>query len=155
MYPLRPSACHCLRRREGEKISFEGCSTILSVPWCDVVHCSNVVMFFGKCFDQSRPWGPVFCFMSDPEYARHVFRQFASEYFGDSRVSSQLFAAYKDCLNQFYRTRYAASISIPTNRVMNMFSSDSARRFQSIFNNIGQYSFVSCLHSSVTSQCLS
>ena len=58
-------------------------------------------MFFGKCFDQSRPWSPVFHFKSDPEYAHHVFRQFASEYFGDSRVSSQLFAAYKECLNQF------------------------------------------------------
>jgi hypothetical protein len=116
--------------------SFEGCSTILSIPWYDVIHCSNVVMFFGKCFDQSRPWGPVFRFKSDPEYAHHVFRQFASEYFGDSRVSSQLFTAYKDCLNQFYRTRYAALISTPPNRAMNMFSSDSARRFQSVFDNI-------------------
>ena len=123
---------------------FEGCSTILSVPWYDVIHCSNVVMFFGKCFDQSRPWGPVFRFKSDPEYAHHVFRQFASEYFGDSRVSSQLFAAYKDCLNQFYRTRYAASISTPPNRAMNMFSSNSARRFQSVFDNICRYSFVNC-----------
>jgi hypothetical protein len=124
--------------------SFEGCSTILSVPWYDVIHCSNVVMCFGKCFDQSRPWSPVFLFKSDPEYAHHVFRQFASEYFGDSWVSLQLFAAYKECLNQFYRTQYAASISTPTNRSMNTFSSDTARRFQSIFDDICRYSFVNC-----------
>jgi hypothetical protein len=117
--------------------SFEGCLTILSVPWHDVIHCSNVIMFFGKSFDQSRPWGPVFCFKSDPEYAHHVFHQFASEYFGDSRVSSQLFAAYKDCQNNYYRSRYTnrACVSIQS-RPKHTFSFDGARRFQSNFDNI-------------------
>lgn len=127
--------------------SFDGCTTILSVPWHDVIHCSNVIMFFGKSFDQSRPWGPVFRFKSDPEYAHHVFRQFASEYFGDSRVSSQLFAAYKECLNIFYRTRYAtnsASISTITNRAMHTFSFDAGRKFQSFFDDLCRYSFVNC-----------
>ena len=41
-------------------ISFEGIKNILSVPWHDVVQYCNVVMFFGKQFDQMRPWGPVF-----------------------------------------------------------------------------------------------
>jgi hypothetical protein len=30
------------------RFSFEGCATILSVPWHDVIQCSNVIMFFGK-----------------------------------------------------------------------------------------------------------
>ena len=30
-------------------------------------------MFFGKSFNQSRPWGPVFRFKSDPEYAHRLF----------------------------------------------------------------------------------
>jgi hypothetical protein len=30
-------------------------------------------MFFGKAVDQSCPWGPVFQFKTDPEYAHHVF----------------------------------------------------------------------------------
>jgi hypothetical protein len=77
---------------------FKGCAMILSAPRHDVIQCSNVIMFFGKSFNQSRPWGPVFCFKSDPEYAHHVFRQFASKYFGDSRVSLQLFTLARDLL---------------------------------------------------------
>jgi len=65
-------------------ISFEGTKNTLSVPWQDIVQYCNVVMFFGKQFDQMHPWGPVFRFKNDPEYAHHVFRSFASEYFGDS-----------------------------------------------------------------------
>ncbi len=113
--------------------SFEGCATILSIPWHDVNQCSNVIMFFGKSFDQSRPWGLVFCFKSDPKYAHHVFRQFASEYFGDSQVSSQLFATYKECQNNYYRTRYANRGYISfRNQPMHTFSFDAARRFQLI-----------------------
>ena len=41
-------------------ISFEGTNNILSVPWHDDVQYCNVVMFFGKQFDQMHPWGPVF-----------------------------------------------------------------------------------------------
>jgi hypothetical protein len=41
-------------------ISFEGTKKKLSVPWHDVVQYCNVVMFFGKQFDQMHPWGPVF-----------------------------------------------------------------------------------------------
>ncbi len=102
-------------------------------------------MFFGKSFDQSRPWGPVFCFKCDPEYAHNVFRQFASKYFGDSQVSSQLFAAYKEYQNNYYHTRYAnrAYISIQ-NRPMHTFSFDAVRRFQSNFDNISQYFFINC-----------
>jgi hypothetical protein len=66
-------------------------------------------MFFDKCFDQTHPWGPVFRFKTDPEYAHHVFRQFASEYFGDSRASAQLFAAYKDCMCSVYREQCIAA----------------------------------------------
>jgi hypothetical protein len=67
-------------------ISFDSCETILSVLWHDVIHYLHVMMFFGWCFDQLRPWGPVFRFKTDPEYAHHIFCQFASEYFGDLRA---------------------------------------------------------------------
>ena len=67
-------------------ISFDGCTAILSIPWHDVIHCAQVLMFFGKSLDQSRSLRLVFRFKSDSEYAHHVFRQFASEYFGNSQV---------------------------------------------------------------------
>jgi hypothetical protein len=41
-------------------IAFDGCKSILSVPWHDIIHYSHVIMFFGKPFDQSHPLGPVF-----------------------------------------------------------------------------------------------
>jgi hypothetical protein len=73
------------------------------VPWQDIIHYSHIIVFFGKAFDQSCPWGQVLRFKPDPEYAHHVFCQFASKYFGDSCASLQLFAAYKECLCNVYQ----------------------------------------------------
>ena len=53
---------------------FNGTNQVLSVPWYDVIQYSKTVMFFGKCFDQLRPWGPVLRFKTDPEYVHHVCR---------------------------------------------------------------------------------
>jgi len=114
-------------------ISFEGTKNILSVPWCNVVQYCNVVMFFGKQFDQTRPWGPVFRFKNDPEYAHHVFRSFASEYFGDLRASSQLFAVYKECMCTIYREHSLLVASALSNKLrakMATFGTDRARTFQ-------------------------
>ena len=99
-------------------------------------------MFFGKSFDLSCPWGPVFCFKSDPEYAHHVFRQFASEYFGDSRVSSQLFASYKECLCNYYRSRCIdTECSSVQKQDPPTFNCDAARKFQLCFDNICRHSY--------------
>ncbi len=38
---------------------FDGTETILLVLWQDLINYSHIVMFFGKSFDQSCPWGPV------------------------------------------------------------------------------------------------
>jgi hypothetical protein len=79
-------------------ILFEGCNKILSIPWHNVIEYSHIIMFFAKSFDQMHPWGPAFCFKTDPEHAHHVFCQFALGYFANSQASSQLFTAYKECL---------------------------------------------------------
>jgi hypothetical protein len=54
-------------------IAFDSCKSILSIPWHDIIHYSHVVMIFGKPFDQSCPWGPVFQFKNNPQYPHHVF----------------------------------------------------------------------------------
>ncbi len=97
-------------------VTFDGCDTILSMPWQDFIHNSLIIMYFGKPFDQSCPWGPVFRLKNNPECTHHIFCQFASKYFGDSRASLQLFAAYKECLCNIYRARcvVAESSSIET-----------------------------------------
>jgi hypothetical protein len=41
-------------------IAFNGCKSILSLPWHDIIYYSHVIMFLGKPFDQSCPLGPVF-----------------------------------------------------------------------------------------------
>jgi hypothetical protein len=102
-------------------------------------------MFFGKSFDQSRPWGPIFRFKSDPEYAHQVFWQFALEYFGNSRVSSQLFASYKECLCNYYRSRQInTEHSSVRKRDLPTFNCDVARKFQSCFDNICRHSYFNC-----------
>ena len=109
------------------------------------MHCAQVLMFFGKSIDQSRPWGPVFRFKLDPEYAHHVFWQFASEYFGDSQVSSHLFASYKECLCNYYRSRCIdTERSSVQKRDLPTFNCDAVRRFQSCFDNICRHLFLNC-----------
>ncbi len=119
---------------------------ILSVPWHNVIHYSHIVMFFGRCFDQLRPWGPEVRFKTDPEYAHHVFRRFALEYFGDSQALAQLFTAYKDCMCNIYRARCldVETTYTPTRSKMRTFNFDAARIFQLRFNHVCQYSFLNC-----------
>jgi hypothetical protein len=127
-------------------ISFDGCETVLSVPWHDVIHYLLVVMFFGWCFDHLLPWGPVFCFKTDPKYAQHVFRRFASEYFGDLQASAQLFGAYKDCMCSVNRSQCIEAESKYTETIAKIpnFSFEHARMFQSSFDIICQHSFLNC-----------
>jgi hypothetical protein len=49
------------------EIAFDGCESILSIPWHDIIHYSHIIMFFGKPLDQSRPLGPVFLFKNNLE----------------------------------------------------------------------------------------
>jgi len=126
---------------------FEGTKNILSVPWCDIMQYCNVVMFFGKQFDQMRSWWPVFRFKNDPEYAHHVFRSFASEYFDDSRASSQLFAVYKDCICMIYRRHSLVVASASSNELrakMATFDTDRARTFQTDFDAFCKLAFTNC-----------
>ena len=94
-------------------VTIDGCDTILSVPWQDIINYSHTIMFFGKPFDQSRPWTPVCRFKNNQKYALHIFHQIASEYFGNLRTSLQLFAVYKECLCSVYRVRCVAIKKCP------------------------------------------
>ena len=128
-------------------ISFKGKKNILSVPWHDVVQYCNVVIFFGKQLDQMGLWGAVFRFKNNPEYAHHVFRSFASEYFGDSRASSQLFAMYKDCMCTIYRERSFIVALASSNKLrmkMTTFDTDCARTFQTDFDALCKLACTNC-----------
>ncbi len=100
-------------------------------------------MFFGKAFDQSCPWGPVFRFKTDPEYAHYVFHQFAFKYFGDLRALLQLFVAYKECLCNVYQA-LADLLSIEQKRRISKFNYEGAKTFFAEFDNICCQSFLNC-----------
>ena len=128
-------------------ISFEGTTHILSVPWRDVVQYCKAIMFFGKQFNQQRPWGPVFWFKNNPEYAHHVFCSFALEFFGDSQVSVQLFAMYNSCLCNIYQQRslvIASPSSTQTKRKTTSFDTERAWSFQYHFDAFCKLAFTNC-----------
>jgi len=103
-------------------------------------------MFFGKCFDQLHQWGPVFRFKTDPEYAHHVFRSFASEYFGDAHASAQLFATYKDCMCSIYWARCVntGTMSRQMRRWTSSFDTDRSWLFQLHFDLYCKLAFNNC-----------
>ena len=107
----------------------------------------NVVMFFGKQFNQMHPLGPVIWFKNNPEYAHQDFRSFASEYFGESRALSQLFAVYKDCMCTIYRERSHVVASASSNKLrakMATFDTDRARTFQTDYDAFCKLAFTNC-----------
>ncbi len=138
----------CFKNLSGDfGISFEGTKHILSAPWQDVVQYCKVIMFFEKQFNQQPPWGPVFRFKNDLEYAHHVFRSFTSEYFEDSRVSVQLFATYNSCLRNIYCKHslvVASSSSTQTKGKMATFDTDHAWTFQYHFDAFCKLAFTNC-----------
>ena len=75
-------------------IQFDGITTRLTVPWRDFINVSRCIMLFGLLFEQGRSFAKLFRKMK-AQHAHHIFRQFASEYFGDSRASLMLFIEYQ------------------------------------------------------------
>ncbi len=127
--------CYYKNRSGNIGVVFDRSSAILSVLWQNIINYSHIIMFFGKQFDQSFLFGPVFRFKTDPEYAHHVFRQFASENFGDSCASSQLFAPYKDCLCNVYRAIAKSSSTDRPSKLPN-FNGEGAEMFFAQFDNL-------------------
>ena len=75
-------------------IQFDGIMTRLTVPWCDFINVSRCIMLFGFPFEHGRSIAKIFRKMK-AQHAHHIFRQFALEYFDDSRASSMLFIEYQ------------------------------------------------------------
>ncbi len=75
-------------------IRFDGISTRLTIPWRDFMNASRCIMLFGFPFAQGRSFAKLFRKMK-PQHAHHIFCQFASEYFGDSRDCSMLYIEYQ------------------------------------------------------------
>ena len=87
--------CDAFSNKGGDvAIRFDGISTRLTIPWRDFIYASRCIMLFGFPFAQGRLFAKLFRKMK-PQHAHHIFCQFASEYYGDSRASSMLYIEYQ------------------------------------------------------------
>jgi hypothetical protein len=87
--------CDAFSNESGDvAIQFDGITTQLTVPWRDFINVSRCIMLFGFPFEQGRSLAKI-CQKMKAQHAHHIFCQFASEYFGDSRASSMLFIEYQ------------------------------------------------------------
>ena len=66
----------------------------LTIPWRDFIHSSQSIMLFGLPLLQGWPFAALF-WKKKHQHAHHIFRQFSSEYFGDSRACSMLYIEYQ------------------------------------------------------------
>jgi hypothetical protein len=131
-------------------IAFDGCESILSIPWNDIIHYSHVIMVFRKPFDQTHLWGSVFQFKDNPECVPHVFDKLllntlvtCAHYLNCSRCTRNVSAMHIVCNALQQNCHQLKERSKKPNINYNAASS-----FQSWFNNIlCRYSFLSCFSS--------
>ena len=118
----------------------------LTFSWRSIVDSADDVMFFGCPLDGTRSFDTIFVGKQDVEYAHHVFRQFASEYKGDSRASAQLYASYQKRLRLSWENKYnmlkAANAGIYDKET---FASNDAQKFRKVFNKHCMWAFAFCM----------
>ena len=126
-------------------IQFDGIGTRLTIPWRDFINASRSVMLFGFPFEQPRSFAKLFRKMK-VQHAHHIFRQFASEYFGDSRACSMLFIEYQqaklDAMTEIITSPSSASHLFNESS----FKSEEAQRFQYWFDRYCEHAFLNCMN---------
>jgi len=122
-------------------VEFEGTNDKMTFSWQEVVTRAKDLMFFGRRFEGFRRFDDLFRKKSDMEYAHHVFRQLAVEYWGDSRSSSLLYAAYQKRQDKCYEARAEAAGVYD----VQSFNTDEQVVFRKRFNNLCKWSFIWCL----------
>jgi hypothetical protein len=85
-----------------------------------------------------------------PQHAPHILPQFASDYFGDSRVSSILFIKYQQaCLDtavaELMPSKKATALSSNLFQESS-FKTNEAQKFQYWFDWYCKYSFLNCMN---------
>jgi len=132
-------------------IQFDGITTRLTVPWHDFINVSRRIMLFGLLFEQGRSFAKLFWKMK-AQHAHHIFRQFASEYFGNSRASSMLFIEYQQARLDAAAEEIVMSSQGNTSSASNLFHDSSfkikrAQLFQYWFDCYCKHAFLNCMNS--------
>jgi hypothetical protein len=128
-------------------IQFDGITTWLTIPWRDFVNVSRCIMLFGFPFEQGLSFAKLFRKMK-AQHAHHIFCQFASEYFGDSRASSMLFIEYLQARLDAVAEMFMSSQG-NTSSASNLFhdSSFKTERFQYWFDRYCEHAYLNCMNS--------
>ena len=85
------------------------------------------------------------------QHAHHIFHQFASEYFSDSRASSMLFIKYQqarlDAAAEIFMSSQGNTSSASNLFHDSSFKTERAQRFQYWFDHYCKHAFLNCMNS--------
>jgi hypothetical protein len=129
-------------------MQFEGVSTRLTIAWCDIIHASKSIMLFGDPSTQGCSFTSLFPKMK-PQHSHHILRQFASEYFGDSRACSILYIEYQQAwLDAAVAELQSIDGVLALSNLFDQssFKSREVQRFQYWFDQYCKYAFVNCMN---------
>ncbi len=142
--------CDSFSNKSGDiAIRFDEFSTRLTILWHDFVNASRSIMLFGLPFMQGWSFATLFWKMK-PQHAHHIFRQFASEYFGNSRACLMLYIEYQqarlDAAVADLMSQEATSSALTNLFNESLFNSKEVCRFQFWFDRYCEYAFVNCMN---------
>jgi hypothetical protein len=124
-------------------------STCFTVPWHDIIHASQTIMVFGYPFVQNRSFTSLFWKMK-LQHAHHIFKQFASKYYGDSRACSMLYIEYRQArLDVAASELNKATADFSTRDLIQDASikTESAQQFLYWFDRHCKQAFINCMNS--------
>ena len=131
---------------------FEGTPTKLRIPRRDIINASKTVMLFGAPFSQGCSFPELFR-KKKAQHAHHIFCQFASEYYGDSRACAMLCIAYQQArldaavANLVVLSEDGSTSSPNCIFKESSFNTTEVRRFQYFFDRYCEYAFRNCMNS--------
>jgi hypothetical protein len=143
--------CDAFSNESGDvAIQFDGITTRLTVLWRNFINVSRCIMLFGFPFEQGRSFAKLFRKMK-AQHAHHIFRQFASEYFGDSRARSMLFIEYQqarlDAAAEIFMSSQGNTSSASNLFHDSSFKTERAQRFQYWFDRYCEHASLNCMNS--------
>ena len=130
-------------------IRFNGISSRLTIPWRDFIHSSQSIMLFGLPLLQGWPFAALF-WKKKHQHAHHIFRQFSSEYFGDSRACSMLYIEYQQARLDSTSADLLSHDNKPSSETNifneSLFNREDVRQFQKWVDWYCKYALVNCMH---------
>ena len=129
-------------------LRFDGTTTWLTIPWSNIIHTSKSVMVFGVSFLHGRLFAELFGKMKI-QHAHHILWQFASVYYGDSKMCFMLFIEYHQAqLDVATSELKMATHDFTTRGLVEdvSFLNELTHLFQRWFDNYCKHAFINCMN---------